>query len=94
MKDPEARPATVDIPAIFSPHDEGGWIPLNRTLKLNGASDPHGLSVSNLLRYTWGTCRQRSELLQAVFMNNVIFKLSMLVGVFPTVVLSCFCSAM
>lgn len=61
LKDPEAHPTTVDVSSVFGPHDEGRRIALHRTLKFHGASNSDGLTVGNLLGYTWRTYRKQDD---------------------------------
>lgn len=52
-EDTETDPAAVDVAPIFGPHYEGRRVSFHWTRQLNGASEPGGLSVSNLLRHPW-----------------------------------------
>lgn len=52
-EDTETDPTTVDVAAIFGPHDERWRVSFHRTRQLDGTPQPGRLSVDNLVRHPW-----------------------------------------
>lgn len=57
-KDTESYPATVDVASILGPHYQGRRVSIYWTRQFNGTSESRRLSVNDLVRYPWWSCRK------------------------------------
>ena len=61
LQHPEARPAAVDVAAIFGPHDERRGVSLHGAGQLHGATQTDALPVGHPLRHPGRTWRVKEE---------------------------------